>query len=75
MAMPLERGRAYGPARTKIYAPDGLFSTALEMWRAVAALLDEWRGARALGRLDDAALKDFGLGRSEIDWAVRNGRR
>jgi uncharacterized protein YjiS (DUF1127 family) len=51
-----------------------VWNGAVRAGRAVAALLDEWRGARALGRLDDAALKDFGLGRSEI-WAVRNGRR
>lgn len=34
-----------------------------------------WRARRALARLDDLALQDIGLARSEIDDAVRYGRR
>jgi uncharacterized protein YjiS (DUF1127 family) len=43
-----------------------------------ARLLQEWRLRRAaheVRQLDDATLHDMGIGRSEIDIAVREGRR
>lgn len=42
--------------------------------RAVARAWSEARALRAMQSLDDAMLADIGVGRSEIEDAVRHGR-
>jgi len=39
---------------------------------SAASALSEWRAARRLSRLDDAALKDLCVSRGNIEWAVRH---
>jgi uncharacterized protein YjiS (DUF1127 family) len=39
---------------------------------SAASTLREWRAARRLSRLDDAALKDLCISRGNIDWLVRH---
>lgn len=38
---------------------------------ALARALDVWRQRRALGRLDDAALRDLGLTRADVSTEIR----
>ncbi len=40
---------------------------------ASASALGEWQAARALHRLDDAALKDLGVSRGNIEGVVKKG--
>lgn len=43
----------------------------LETVRSAAAAFSDWRAARRLSRLDDAALKDLCVSRGNIEWLVR----
>lgn len=44
-----------------------------EMASAAVSALGEWQAARALHRLDDAALKDLGVSRGNIEGVVKKG--
>jgi len=74
MAMPLERGRAHGPARTNTYASERLLQTAWKFWWNAFAALAQWRARRDLEALGDATLKDIGVSRGGIAWMAKNGR-
>lgn len=39
---------------------------------SAASAIREWRAARRLSRLDDAALKDLCISRGNIEWLVRH---
>lgn len=60
------------PARSSSH-PAGLFARA---WAAYGAARQRRAAVAALHGLDDRSLRDIGLDRSEIEWAVngRNGR-
>jgi len=52
-----------------------LWHAACTLWRAAAKALARRRAERELRALDDRSLRDIGLGRSEIEAAVRGARR
>lgn len=52
-----------------------LWHGACLLWRATAKALARRRAVRELRALDDRSLRDMGLGRSEIEAAVRGARR
>ena len=60
-------------AQRKLLRP--LWHAACTLWRAAAKARARRRAARELRALDDRSLRDIGLGRSEIDAAVRGERR
>src|SRR5262245_57192182 len=51
-----------------------LWHAACTLWRATAKALARRRAVRELRALDDRSLRDIGLGRSEIEAAVRGAR-
>ena len=52
-----------------------LWHAACTFWRAAAKALARRQAVRELRALDDRSLRDIGLGRSEIEAAVRDARR
>jgi len=50
-------------------------ATLVAGWRAIALWRKRRRAVRELRALDDRTLRDIGLGRSEIECAVRGCRR
>ena len=52
-----------------------LWHAACRLWRAAAKALARRQAMRELRALDDRSLRDLGLGRSEIEDAVRGARR
>jgi uncharacterized protein YjiS (DUF1127 family) len=52
-----------------------LWHAACTVWRAAAKALARGRAMRELRALDDRSLRDIGLGRSEIEGAVRGAVR
>src|SRR5262245_28323751 len=52
-----------------------LWHAAYTLWRAAAEALARKRAMRELHALDDRSLRDMGLGRSEIETAVRGAPR
>jgi uncharacterized protein YjiS (DUF1127 family) len=52
-----------------------LWHGACILWRAAAKAFARRRAMRELRALDDRSLRDIGLGRSEIEAAVRGTRR
>jgi len=52
-----------------------LWHAACSLWRAAAKALVRRQAERELRALDDRSLRDIGLGRSEIEAAVRGARR
>ena len=55
--------------------PRALWHAACTLWGAAAKARARRRAARELHALDDRSLRDIGLGRSEIEAAVRGARR
>jgi uncharacterized protein YjiS (DUF1127 family) len=52
-----------------------LWHGACTLWRATAKAVVRRQAMRELRALDDRSLRDMGLGRSEIEAAVRGARR
>jgi uncharacterized protein YjiS (DUF1127 family) len=52
-----------------------LWHAACAFWRAAAKAFARRQAVRELRGLDDRSLRDMGLGRSEIEAAVRGARR
>jgi uncharacterized protein YjiS (DUF1127 family) len=52
-----------------------LWHAACALWRAAARWMARRQAVRELHALDDRSLRDIGLGRSEIEAAVRGARR
>jgi uncharacterized protein YjiS (DUF1127 family) len=52
-----------------------LWHGACTLWRATAKAVVRRQAMRELRALDDRSLRDIGLGRSEIEAAVRGARR
>lgn len=75
MTVVIDNGRK--PLAKTLELPSlGAFDGALKRGLGeLTAALARWRAARALGRLDDAGLKDIGVSRGGIEAAVRTGRQ
>lgn len=72
MTITFEAGSKQRPAHTRPFAL--LVHALVETGRTGAGAVRDWHAARALGRIDDAGLKDIGVSRGNIGWSVRNGR-
>ncbi len=71
--MAASRGVTFYPSVRRSLA-GRILSRAFSAWRAYLRWYERRAAKHHLHQLDDRILRDIGISRSEIDWAIRDGR-